>query len=315
MQNLTMSSYSEILQFDKKQKEDWQLAFENYRDLKNVKVREFEIDGKIVIAQFNSKRVRSATAKVDQKSISKRPCFLCDKNRPLEQLKMPLFKDYQLLINPFPIFEKHFTIPKIEHTPQTIVNHFEDMLVLSKIMEGFDIFYNGPWCGASAPDHFHFQGIEKNCLPLMRGSFNSESLISEKDIQVEAIEESIYKCFVISGNDEECISSMFYSILEFLKIPESEYEARMNVLATFENGKWKVILVPRDTHRPHHYNEAGDKQFRISPACVEVSGIIALAFEDDFNRLNEKVIKEVFDEVLLNEKEFSSLKNKIKSLS
>ncbi|MCK5371279.1 MAG: DUF4922 domain-containing protein, partial [Cyclobacteriaceae bacterium] len=144
------------------QQKDWELARKNYAGLKNVKVRTLPFDGFDMLVQFNPERIRSSAAKVDTKSIKERPCFLCRHNLPKKQVGLPVLDNYLILVNPFPIFPEHLTIPHLNHIDQRIEDKFVEMLEIAKALEDFTVFYNGPKCGASAPDHFHFQaGIKR----------------------------------------------------------------------------------------------------------------------------------------------------------
>src|SRR3989339_2201069 len=137
---------------------NWQLATDGYRSLKDVQIKQFEFDNFTIEAHFNPGRIISSSAKVDAKSINERPCFLCSKNLPAEQKAVMAFDNYILLVNPFPIFDKHFTIPTLGHVPQLIKPEITNLLTLSSLLgKGYSVFYNGPKCGASAPDHMHFQ--------------------------------------------------------------------------------------------------------------------------------------------------------------
>ncbi|MGC9355923.1 MAG: DUF4922 domain-containing protein, partial [Mariniphaga sp.] len=139
------------------QKAAWEMASKNYAALKSVQTRTFDFGHFEIVVQFNPERIRSSAAKTDTKSIAERPCFLCLKNLPPEQKGIPFGEDYLILTNPFPIFQTHLTIPHLHHTSQQITGFFPDMLRLSRKLNGFTVFYNGPQTGASAPDHFHFQ--------------------------------------------------------------------------------------------------------------------------------------------------------------
>src|ERR1035437_1866816 len=148
------------------QKKDWDLARKNYDGLKKVKVKTFDFGHYKIEIQFNPERIVSSSAKVDAKSIEARPCFLCQKNLPPQQRGLAFDDDFIVLVNPFPIFPEHLTIPSIAHTDQRILGNFGSMLDLAEKLTDFVIFYNGPKCGASAPDHLHFQAGNKGFLPI-----------------------------------------------------------------------------------------------------------------------------------------------------
>ena len=135
----------------------WELAKNNYTALSQVKVKELDVNGTHYKVQFNPARIVSSAAKVDTKSIQERKCFLCPANLPAVQRGLPFKENYQILVNPFPIFPKHLTVPALEHVDQRIKNRFGDMLDLATYAQDYVVFYNGPKCGASAPDHVHFQ--------------------------------------------------------------------------------------------------------------------------------------------------------------
>ena len=150
----------------KQQTEFWEMAKSGYKSLSDVEVKKLDLGGLEIKVQYNPARIKSSSAKVDKKSIAERPCFLCSENLP-EGQKALAYKNYLILVNPFPIFPEHFTIPKLDHVPQRIQDNFEDMLDLTKQLgKYYRLFYNGPKCGASAPDHFHFQAGLKSFMPL-----------------------------------------------------------------------------------------------------------------------------------------------------
>jgi ATP adenylyltransferase/5',5'''-P-1,P-4-tetraphosphate phosphorylase II len=200
--NLTSQEAKKLLQ---SQLKDWELARTNYEALKNVKTREFRFDGFTIRVQFNPARIRSSAAKVDAKSIQERKCFLCPDNLPKEQEGIPFDNAYQALVNPFPIFPEHFTIPTYEHTCQRILNRYEDMLGLAESLDRYTIFYNGPECGASAPDHAHFQAGIKGFLPIEEEivSMPKETIYKAGEINVSVLRNYLRNCFLIETKNKE----------------------------------------------------------------------------------------------------------------
>ncbi|MBP1666155.1 MAG: SpoIID/LytB domain protein, partial [Bacteroidetes bacterium] len=172
--------------FFKTQLSEWELAADNYRQLERIKTRHMTFPGFEILVQFNPERMASSSAKVDAKSIRSRPCFLCEKNRPPEQRGFRFESDFTLLVNPFPIFSRHLTIPSDQHTDQRIRYNFGKMLSLAEALPDYVIFYNGPECGASAPDHFHFQAGNIGFLPVEKdfssGKFASR-IFTRKDAE------------------------------------------------------------------------------------------------------------------------------------
>jgi len=148
------------------QKASWELASKNYKLLSSVESKRYYFGSYKIETQHNPKRIKSSAAKTDKESIEKRKCFLCRENLPEEQKGILLHNEYLILCNPYPIFDYHFTISKLVHTPQLIKSNLIDMLAISKVLSDFTVFYNGPDCGASAPDHFHFQACTKGAMPV-----------------------------------------------------------------------------------------------------------------------------------------------------
>ena len=143
----------DIEQLIDQQLRDWTFAAQQYEGLQQTQCRELMIDGSVYRIQYNPARAVSSGAKVDKATLAQRPCFLCDANRPSQQQGVAFGADYQVLLNPFPIFEKHLTLPTTQHTPQSIEHRFADLLDAAEALPGYVVFYNGPYSGASAPDH------------------------------------------------------------------------------------------------------------------------------------------------------------------
>ena len=182
-----MSINSQIRTLFQEQTTNWPQAKESYSNLAGVLTKSFSFGDFEVKVQFNPARIVSSGAKVDAKTIAERKCFLCAANRPAEQ-KSVEFGDYEILVNPFPIFPKHFTIPRKEHVDQQIKPYFADMLQLAEVLDNYLIFYNGPRCGASAPDHMHFQAGTKDFLPLVNDYKRLKATYAELLVESEAIQ-------------------------------------------------------------------------------------------------------------------------------
>jgi len=307
-----MNSIStEIKQLLASQKEEWELAGKNFAGLEQVQVREFAYDGFTIKVQFNPGRIVSSAAKVDKKSIEERPCFLCEANRPKEQRGITI-GDFCVLVNPFPIFPEHFTIPSFEHTPQLINGNFESMLNLSEKMEGFTLFYNGPKCGASAPDHFHFQAGNRGFMPLdneievLKEKYGKKA--EKKHPELWSVKDGLRNFLVLESDDKETLVSEFdvvYKTIEELVIAEEE--PMMNILASFSKGKWRVLIFPRALHRPSQYFEEGEKNILLSPASVDMGGVFITPLEKDFIKIQKEDIESIFRQVLWADDKFDQL--------
>ncbi len=310
----------QILELFNQQLLEWDTAQHFYTALNEVKVKETEINGCRYQIQFNPARIVSSGAKVDAKTIQERKCFLCSTNRPPVQKGIDFNGHYTILINPFPIFPKHFTIAEKEHTEQLILPRFGDMLDLAEAMEDYVIFYNGPKCGASAPDHAHFQAGNKGFLPLEKEWKNH---ITEKiGDNLFAINYG-FPAFVIKEemtNKAEAVS-LFEKIYHALPTKSGETEPMMNVLAWYETsttggeGTVVIVVIPRAKHRPDCYFAESDENILISPAAVDLGGVFITPLEKDFEKITDKNVAEILGEVCLDKSTAEKLTEKLKELS
>ena len=286
-QNVTNEGGSlskEVNQLFKKQLEVWEDAKKRYQYLKLVKVREdLYVNGCQYKVQFNPARITSSAAKVDSKSIRERKCFLCAHNRPKEQKGMgiPFNEKYTILVNPFPIFPQHLTIPLNEHTDQLIDPYFGDMLDLAQRLDDFIVFYNGPKAGASAPDHFHFQAGNKDFFPIKtKRRWN-------------------YAIRIESANKEDMLRRFKQIYNESHKLQPNEVEPMLNILTWYENGQWTTCIFHRKKHRPACYSAKSRAKLLITPASVELGGVFITPVEKHYNRITVKKIADILDEVCI----------------
>lgn len=293
----------------------WQLSAENYHGLELVEEKTMLIDGFKIKVQFNPQRMRSSTAKVDPNSIAARKCFLCAENRPPEQISLDLKDDFLLLVNPFPIFRTHFTIPSIHHIPQRLVANLESMFHISRLMEGFLLFYNGPECGASAPDHLHFQAGETGFLPV-ESEFatlkitDGNLFYDSESLKIWAFDHYIRKMISLETDNMQPGINMIEKILSrFREIQSEKIEPMLNLLCTFSKGKWIIHMFPRKQHRPSQYFAQGNAQLLISPAAVDLGGVFITPRREDFDKITAGDIADIFEQVTLNDKEFKDLKD------
>lgn len=298
-----MDSLNHIDAFIQSQLNDWEMAAVNYNDLKSVRTKTLQFEGFDIIVQFNSKRIISSAAKVDTKSIEARPCFLCSQNRPKQQKGIPFNHKYLVLVNPFPIFPKHLTIPIEEHTDQLIAGHFIDMLDLAAALPEFVVFYNGPKCGASAPDHFHFQAGSKQFLPIEKDFHTAlirDKLLHLNGVNIYSWRKYLRQTITLQGKDKSSVSGLFDQIYQQLKeLQPQETEPMMNILAYVENEEWIVHIFPRILHRPKQYFETGDKQILLSPASVDLGGVFITPREEDFNKITAADVSDILSQVCM----------------
>ncbi|MDA3929900.1 MAG: DUF4922 domain-containing protein [Prolixibacteraceae bacterium] len=286
------------------QKEDWLLAYNNYIQFDEVKKRAVNFDFFKVEIQHNPARKRSTCADLSAETIKERPCFLCASNLPKEQVGFTLLDKYLLLINPYPIFAKHLTISSLRHTPQRISGRITDMLSLSKKLKNYTIFYNGPLCGASAPDHFHFQAAEKDVMPIdfeidYLKEYKTKILVEENDIHIFQSLDYSRNVIVFEAEYIEPIDYFFEKVYNQLPFDETSKEPMLNLLANYENGKYRLSLFPRKQQRPSCYFEENEKQIMVSPASVEMGGIIVTPREEDFQKIKKSDIEKIYAETSL----------------
>lgn len=290
----------QIKQLFSEQVSSWELARNNFQGLQTVQTKSISFGHYEVKIQFNPARIVSSGAKVDAKSIAERKCFLCADNRPKEQKSID-FGDYEILVNPFPIFPQHFTIPRKEHVAQQIKPYFSDMLELAEAIDDYLVFYNGPRCGASAPDHMHFQAGTKDFLPLVNDykrlkNEHSDLLVTSDKTQLFQLKNYGRTVYIIESTAIENAQDAFEKLYRFFEKDEKN-EPMMNIVCTFENGKWTIFILPRKAFRPWQYTAEGDKQLLISPATVEMCGILIAPIEAHFQRITKKDIESIFEQV------------------
>lgn len=301
-----------VKQLFQEQASNWELARVNFAGLKTVKSKSFSFGDFEVLVQFNPARIVSSGAKTDAKSIAARRCFLCAANRPQEQTAID-FGDYEILVNPFPIFPEHFTIPRKEHVPQQILPYFADMLQLAVAMDDYLVFYNGPQCGASAPDHMHFQAGTKNFLPLVNDykrlkATHTDLLSDNGETQLYRLKEYLRTVYIIESVGLESAKLTFENLYAQFSSPLSlgrgvggevlnATEPMLNIVCTYENNRWTVFVIPRKAFRPWQYTAPENEQLLISPATVEMCGILITPVETHFEKINKNDIECIFEQV------------------
>ena len=289
----------------------WQVVQDNYAALDFVQIRRIECLGREVLLQFNPKRIRSSTAKVDKASLEARPCFFC--YRPKEQESVIYNSDFEILVNPYPIFQEHLTIPLLRHERQQVKPYMGTMLDLAKSLPSFAIFYNGPKCGASAPDHMHFQAGTREGFPVIQNWIREEKkLIWEKN-GVNLYMNSYISpttLFLVS-KDREGVLELFERLYDLLEIKQEEYEPRINLLTWVNQEEWIICLFPRESSRPSCYYAEENDKILISPATVEMSGLFITPLESDFLKVTAKDLQTIWQEVSVEKDKIESLICKI----
>lgn len=279
---------SSISRFFNRQLEMWEDARHRFRDLKHVEVRQLSDQLKV---QFNPARIVSTGAKIDKHTLGERPCFLCERNRPKEQMTKQIDDHFQLLVNPFPILPVHFTIPATKHQPQSIYRHYGEMHRLLSLHSELMVFYNGPKCGASAPDHLHFQAGTSGVLPLQtnwqRLSRNLTDVISLNDEEkISVLRDFLVPAFVIISKSEDSDEELFHRLYRSIPMRGDESEPMMNIIAWRKGDEFISVVIPREKHRPDAYFAEGEAQMMVSPGALDMAGLIITPREEDFSKIN-----------------------------
>lgn len=304
--------------FFNRQIERWSLARHNFRDLQNVMTRDLNVGDMSVTVQFNPARIVSTGAKIDKATISQRPCFLCKDNRPKEQLVKRFDDKLDILVNPYPILPIHYTIPSRSHKPQSILESYSEMHRILVQYPDLMVFYNGPKCGASAPDHLHFQAGTNGILPLQgvwqrlqRDLTVIFSLNDDENISV--IDNWLCPALLVTSRNMENDKEMFRRVYNALPLKEGESEPMMNIISWHVEGRWFTVVIPRSKHRPACYTAEGEGKMLVSPGALDMAGLIITPRKEDFERITPQQASDILREVALQKDNFDEVIGKIKA--
>ena len=306
-----------VHQLIEEQIQHWAQARQSYEALQQVLVKELTVEGYHYRIQCNLARIVSSGANVDTKSIQQRPCFLCAHHRPNAQKGIPFGTNYELLVNPFPIFPAHLTIPEVCHVEQQINNRFGDMLQLAKLLTDFTIFYNGPHCGASAPDHMHFQAGNRHFMPIEEDWQTKKNyLVARKGkATLFRLDDPLRSIWILKSTLQTDAEALFQLICQALPKQGTETEPRMNLLTYYENGHWICFIFPRSKHRPACYTAEGEKHLLCSPASVDLGGVFILPLATDFQKITSEDLTVILQEVCLSKTDMQQAEAKIRLLT
>lgn len=295
----------------------WQTARTNHEALNQIETRRFELAGNTITVQFNPARAVSTCAKVDKSSIEARKCFLCPENKPNEQdeIIISLDEPFSLRINPYPILPGHLTISSLKHQDQVLADKTIRQLpgkLISWLEEyfasGYVLFYNGAKCGASAPDHFHFQAVKQSDVPVIQQWERlMETAVREKEIKTEngntysSFQITSYICPIqvfICNHSADILPEMINQYLESLPLHEGESEPRYNLFAWQDKQRgFTMAYFPREEHRPACYTATGGEQLLVSPGALDMAGLLVTPRKEDFDKITESDITQIYKEV------------------
>lgn len=280
----------------KQQVEAWPQLARGMEGLARAQTRSVSIDGCEIFIRHIPHRITSTTAATDRESIARRPCFLCAEHLPAEEEGVSFGTDFTVYCNPFPIVDRHLTIAHRTHTPQRIVSQFGTMLDLAAALPGYFVIYNGPECGASAPDHMHFQAGLRNLLPI------------EKDtagLPGPTVPNYARRTLLFRERDRARLIDRVETAIDLLaRITGKTSEPLVNIASFHDRDEWVTYLFPRRKHRPEVFHTG---ELTVSPAAIDLCGIFVVPLERDFQKITGDAIAAIFREITLPEDQFNEV--------
>jgi hypothetical protein len=282
------------------QVKEWPRLARGVEGLMNAQTRQVRIDWFDVFIRHIPHRVGSTTAAVDRESIAKRPCFLCAENLDPEERGLAFGERYTIYFNPFPIVERHLTIVHRDHVVQHIAGEFGAMLDLAAALPDYFVIYNGPECGASAPDHMHFQAGSRALFPIERDAARVTGIV---------IPNYRRNVFLFRDSDRSRLIETVDRATDLLaNVTNKKPEPLINIAVSYDRHQWSVFLFPRGKHRPDVFHSG---ELTVSPASIDLCGIFVVPFEKDFARISGPDVESIFREVTLPDKAFEEVAAKL----
>lgn len=305
--------------FMERQLETWPDARNRYRGLNAVREKEMACGAFTLVAQYNPARMVSTGASISKADIAARPCFLCGANRPPEQIKRTLDDGFELLVNPFPILPTHFTIPVAGHRPQRVADCYGEIYRILDRYPGLTVFYNGPECGASAPDHAHLQAGTTGVLPLQRDWQRlCRSLVPVVDegggTGVWLVPDYPCAAFLVRSGSAADGERLFGMLCAAMPQVAGSPEPMMNIVCWREGDDYMSVVFPRAKHRPDCYSAQGDSRFTVSPGALDMAGLLIVPREDDFRRITPDIALGILREVALTDAAATAVAERLKDI-
>ena len=280
----------------------WPQLRQGLEGLARAKTRPIRIEWFDIFIRHIPHRVASTTALVDRASVAQRPCFLCAQNLPAEEEGVRCDEDFTIYCNPFPIVERHLTIAHREHTVQRIANRFGNMLDLAVALPGYFVIYNGPECGASAPDHMHFQAGSRVLFPIENDTAGLTGV---------TVPNYARNVLLLRERDRSALIARMDRAIDLLaKTTGKPSEPLVNIAVFCERGEWIAYLFPRGKHRPEVFHTG---ELMVSPASIDLCGIFVVPRARDFERITGADIAAIFREVTLPDDQFREVTRKLES--
>jgi Domain of unknown function (DUF4922) len=274
----------------------WPMLARGLEGLRQSQTRTERVFGRNVLVRHIPHRIKSTTAAVDAASVAQRKCFLCPVNLEPQEQGIPFGLEFIIYCNPFPILERHLTIVHVDHRPQQISGQFGALLGLAKALPDSFIIYNGPECGASAPDHLHFQACSRSIFPI------------EHDLHAGYIPRVV----ALRGDDPLQLSYRLEGLLAVLKkVTNASSEPMINIAAFFAEDSWTALIFPRGKHRPRVYET---KELTVSPATIDLCGVFVVPVPGDYEKIRGADIERIFEEVTLAAEPFQSVMKNLEGM-
>ena len=296
---------------------NWQEFAVAHMNMKGAWLREITSGSHTMLVQFNQGRTVSATAALDADTIRRRPCFLCEYHLPAAQKAVLYGQNFLILVNPYPIFSPHYTVVNVNHEPQELAGHLGALLSLAHDLgPAFTVFYNGPRCGASAPDHHHFQVCPAGMMPVEKAweEEEREILIADRDgLSFGVLRLPGRTALFVEGNVSETLEAFLKRLIGAMgEVMGSEEEPMLNLFCTKKEGRWRLLIFPRRKHRPDAYYREGKDSVLVTPGAVEMGGLLITIREDDFLKMTPALAEEIYREVSLPTEVIEEIVNRMK---
>jgi ribosomal protein S18 acetylase RimI-like enzyme len=286
------------------QKKTWQGLREGYESLRNIRERDVPCRGFSIRLQYNPGRIKNTLADISEKKADERRCFLCLEHLPEGQRGILYRSEYLILCNPIPVFSSHFTISHLDHRRQDIAEHIGTFLqLMTDLGFGWTVLYNGPRCGASVPDHLHFQVIPSGKMPIekeIRGKKRLTLMTRVDSVLLYRVRDLGWEAVILEGDDPVAVEGAFKSYLGALKeVLLVNEEPMMNIAGFHKKKKWCLAVFPRRKHRPEAFFKEGDDRVAASPGVIDMAGVLITPVEKDFERLDAASVEGIYREVSL----------------
>ena len=286
------------------QKKVWLELREAYESLKDVRERDVRRRGFPIRLQYNPGRIKNSLAGVGEGNAKERQCFLCLDNLPEGQKGILYRSEYLILCNPMPVFSSHFTISHLDHRHQAIAESIGTLLqLMTDFGSDWMVLYNGPQCGASAPDHLHFQAGPSGKMPIEKKvqEGRRRTLMTRVDsVLLYRMSDLGREVIVLEGDDPMAVMRAFEDLLNALKnILLVSEEPMINIAGFWKERKWHLVIFPRRKHRPGAFFKEGDARVVVSPGVIDMGGLLITPVERDFYRLDAAAAEGIYREVSL----------------